>query len=491
MQSAPNKLRITWWDGLLLFLIGLGMVAFRAWLTSTAGLELHFDESQYWTWSRQPDWSYATKGPLVAWLIAISEGLFGKGVWQVRFPAWIAASVFLVVLYLFARDLWQRRDAAWWALFLGLTIPFYFMLGLVMTTDVLLFLCWAWALWAAYRALEWQQNRAWYELGLAAGLGALAKLSMGLLPAAIGLFVLLHPAYRQNLLNRHLWGGVLLLLAIISPMVFWNASHDWVMLRHEAGHVASGDWSLLRFGEFLLGQWLALSPLVVVAAVWLLWRRPEDQGARFIWYVSLACVLFFIIKAVNSRVLINWAAPAYLGFLILLAGRLAELTKPLRGIVIIGLVSSMLLMFAMLFPTLVGFSEHQGGLKKLRAWRDPVTQLAILSGKVDFLLAPDYRLASELAFYWPQSTPVYLWGNDDRRFTQYDIWPGPQQEKGKTGLFVGEREYPMDVVSGAFGYCRRLAPISAKTRNGKVVRTLYPIRCGRFNAPPRERPDVY
>jgi hypothetical protein len=202
-------------------------------------------------------------------------------------------------------------------------------------------------------------------------------------------------------------------------------------------------------------------------------------------------VLFFIIKAVNSRVLINWAAPAYLGFLILLAGRLAELTKPLRGIVIIGLVSSMLLMFAMLFPTLVGFSEHQGGLKKLRAWRDPVTQLAILSGKVDFLLAPDYRLASELAFYWPQSTPVYLWGNDDRRFTQYDIWPGPQQEEGKTGLFVGEREYPMDVVSGAFGYCRRLAPISAKTRNGKVVRTLYPIRCGRFNAPPRERPDVY
>jgi hypothetical protein len=202
-------------------------------------------------------------------------------------------------------------------------------------------------------------------------------------------------------------------------------------------------------------------------------------------------VLFFIIKAVNSRVLINWAAPAYLGFLVLLAGRLAELTKPLRGIVIIGLVSSVLLVFAMLFPSLVGLPEHKGGLKKLRAWREPVTQLAILSGKTDFLLAPDYRLASELAFYWPRPTRVYLWGNEERRFTQYDIWPGPEQEKGKSGLFVGEREYPMDVVSGAFGFCQRLAPISAKTRNGKVVRTLYPIRCGRFTAPPRKLPDDY
>jgi undecaprenyl-diphosphatase len=485
------KLQISRLDWFYLLLVALGMVVFRAWLTQAAGLELHFDEAQYWTWSRQLDWSYATKGPLVAWLIAASEALFGHGEWQVRLPAWIAASLFVLLLHLFARDLWQRRGAGWWALFLGLTIPLYFILGLVMTTDVFLFLFWTWGLWAAYRALAGQQRLAWYELGLAVGLGTLTKLSMGLLPAAVGLLVLLHPAYRRHLKDRHLWGGVLLLLVCISPVLFWNAAHDWVMLRHDAGHVSADSWSLLRVGEFQLGQWLALSPLVVLAAIWLLWRRPPQPAARIIWYVSLGCLVFFILKSASARVLINWAAPVYLGFLVLLAGRLERLTVPLRGLVVVGVLSSMLMVTVMLFPALVGLPEHQGGLKKLRAWRDPIGQLAASAGKVDFLLAPDYRLASELSFYWPTETRVYLWGNPDRRFNQYDIWPGPEQEEGRAGLFIAENEFPMEAVSSAFGYCQRLSPVSALTRHDKVVRTLYPIRCGRFKAPQRLIPDNY
>jgi undecaprenyl-diphosphatase len=326
---------------------------------------------------------------------------------------------------------------------------------------------------------------------MAVGLGALTKLSIGLLPAAVGLLVLLHPEYRRHLRERQLWGGLGLMLILLSPVLLWNLNHGWVMFRHEAGHVSTDGWSLIRLGEFLLGQWLALSPLVVLAALWLLWRRPKDSGARLIWYVSLACLLFFVFKAANARVLINWPAPVYLGFLVLLAGLVAQLSKPMRGLLILGVISSLVLVFIMLFPTLVGLSEHQGGLKKLRVWREPVTQLAKQAGKVDFVLAPDYRLASELAFYWPQSTEVYLWGNPDRRFSQYDIWPGPEQEKGKTGLFVGEREFPMDVVSGAFGFCQRLEPVPVLTRNGKAVRTFYPIRCGRFTAPPRRLPDDY
>jgi undecaprenyl-diphosphatase len=485
------KLQISRLDWLYLFLIALGMVVLRAWLTRAAGLELHFDEAQYWTWSQRLDWSYATKGPLVAWLIAASEALFGHGEWQVRLPGWIAASLFVLLLHLFARDLWQRRIAGWWALLLGLTIPMYFMLGLVMTTDVFLFLAWTWGLWAAFRALARQQRLAWYELGLAAGLGTLAKLSMGLLPAAVGLLVLLHPAYRQHLRDGHLWGGVMLLVVCISPVLGWNLAHDWVMLRHNAGHVSHDSWSLLRVGEFLLGQWLALSPLVVLAALWLLWRRPAQPGARIIWYVSLGCLVFFMIKAASAEILINWAAPVYLGFLVLLAGRLEGLSKPLSGMLILGVMSSMLLVFVILFPATVGLPEHQGGLKKLRAWREPINQLAVGAGEVDFLLAPDYRLASELYFYWPEDTPVYLWGNPGRRFNQYDIWPGPDQEVGRSGLFVAEKRFPMEVVAGAFGYCQRLTPVSAMTADDKVVRTLYPIRCVRFTAPPRKVPTVY
>src|SRR2546423_1254830 len=35
------------------------------------------DEAHYWDWSRKLDWSYYSKGPLVAWLIRAALELFG------------------------------------------------------------------------------------------------------------------------------------------------------------------------------------------------------------------------------------------------------------------------------------------------------------------------------------------------------------------------------------------------------------------------------
>src|SRR6478736_3752570 len=40
-------------------------------------LDLAPDEAHYWDWSRHLDWSYYSKGPLVAWLIRLSCELLG------------------------------------------------------------------------------------------------------------------------------------------------------------------------------------------------------------------------------------------------------------------------------------------------------------------------------------------------------------------------------------------------------------------------------
>ena len=77
-------------DWLLLAALAVALIGVKAWLIRAAGVDLHYDEAQYWEWSRQLDWSYYSKGPLVAWLIALSESLFGHGAWQVRLPAWLA-----------------------------------------------------------------------------------------------------------------------------------------------------------------------------------------------------------------------------------------------------------------------------------------------------------------------------------------------------------------------------------------------------------------
>src|SRR5262249_54761091 len=65
-----SPLRHRWrWRALLVFLI-LATTALRiAYLSYDCPLDLAPDEAHYWDWSRHLDWSYYSKGPLVAYLI--------------------------------------------------------------------------------------------------------------------------------------------------------------------------------------------------------------------------------------------------------------------------------------------------------------------------------------------------------------------------------------------------------------------------------------
>src|ERR671923_2559610 len=71
--------------GLLIFL--LTVTAARLWYLQQGYLELAPDEAHYWEWSRRLDWSYYSKGPFVAYVIAVSTALGGSTELFVRLPA--------------------------------------------------------------------------------------------------------------------------------------------------------------------------------------------------------------------------------------------------------------------------------------------------------------------------------------------------------------------------------------------------------------------
>ena len=55
----------------------VAVTAARLWYLHQGYLELSPDEAHYWEWSRRLDWSYYSKGPFVAYLIALSTALGG------------------------------------------------------------------------------------------------------------------------------------------------------------------------------------------------------------------------------------------------------------------------------------------------------------------------------------------------------------------------------------------------------------------------------
>src|SRR5437773_5704195 len=78
-----------------------------AYLAFDCPLDLAPDEAHYWDWSRHLDWSYYSKGPLVAYLIRAgcavagswSQGLIANEMIAVRLPAILCGSLLLVSLY--------------------------------------------------------------------------------------------------------------------------------------------------------------------------------------------------------------------------------------------------------------------------------------------------------------------------------------------------------------------------------------------------------
>src|SRR5438067_13939778 len=92
--------------GLIALSAGLNL-AYLAW---DCPLDLAPDEAHYWHWSRNPDWSYYSKGPLVAWLIRgscelfgdLSVRLVGTEMLAVRLPAVASHAVLLAGLYVLA-----------------------------------------------------------------------------------------------------------------------------------------------------------------------------------------------------------------------------------------------------------------------------------------------------------------------------------------------------------------------------------------------------
>jgi len=478
-------------DVIALAALAIALIGVRAWLTRAAGVELHYDEAQYWEWSQQLDWSYYSKGPLVAWLIALSETLFGHGVWQVRLPAWIAHGALLAVVFRFALDVWGNRTAAWWAVIITLLTPIYFTLGLVMTTDIWLFLCWTVGLWMVYRALILERPRAWYGAGAAVGIGALTKLSIGLLPAAVGIAVMLHPHWRQQLRSPALWGGLAILALIMSPLVLWNASHDWVMFRHEGGHVGHTDWSVLRAFNFLLEQAMALSPLVVLLAAATLWRPPAAPGQRLLWALSLGWIAFFVFKALAAKVQINWPAASYIGLIILFAGHVAALAAWQRRVLFGGFGLAVALTFVGYFPYTLGFTNDQDPFKDTKAWQAPITALSAAAPPARFILASNYKVAAEVAFYWPTRLPVYVAGDSERRYNQHDLWPSIDREAGRDGLWISTGPAPPPALDQAFASCTPLAPVPAITPDGHTLRTLYARHCRDYRAIAWPRPQSY
>jgi 4-amino-4-deoxy-L-arabinose transferase-like glycosyltransferase len=474
----------------LAVLTGLRL-AFLAW----GGLDLAPDEAHYWEWSRRLDLSYYSKGPLVAYLIAGLTSVFGTSAFGIRLGAVGLSLLGAWALYRLGRDLFGRPEPGALAV-IGLQLtPLVWAGTLLMTIDSPFVVAWTLGLWAAHRALTGGGAGAWLLLGLAVGIGSLAKYAMLFALPGLALYLWLAPERRSSLRSR---GPVLALLAALvalAPVLVWNARAGWVTARHVANQGRGSGFTLAYLAEFLGSQILVLSPLIAVLLGWGLWvgvregllRRREPY--RFLLAFAVPVLGTYLAVGLQSKVQANWAAAAYPPLALATAGLLLERRTGLgaaprraqtRLLIAAGAMALSLTALAHGIAHL-DLPRQLDPSARLRGWAElgravGMTVEQMPDPRRTFLVSGRYQIASELAFYVPGHPPAYNF-NLGRRLNQYDFWGGPDSRLGWDAVYVEEGANRLDVrVRAAFA--RVDGPILLEIRRGERVIRVFSLYRG-------------
>ena len=466
------------------FLLLAFVTAFRLVYILAAPLDLVADEAYYWNWSRQLDWGYFSKPPMVAWIIALFSRTIGSTTVVVRLPAVLLGAVSTAVIFLLARRMYDSRTA-FWAAAAAIASPGGSALGIFMTIDALLVGFWSVALYMFWKGLEKKEGGSleWVALAAAIGLGLLSKQVMAAFIGLMFVFPVVSNRDRYLLKSPRPYLVSLFALAALIPPILWNAHHGWITFHHTASHFERGPSNLIATSaEFIGGQIGIVSPvtwiLFAVLCVLLLFRfRAQDRRVLYLLCFSLVPLLPVLVLSLRQRIEPNWPAAFYPAGMILLsawgcgnisAGSRLDSWRPyFKKGVMVGAVMA-LLTYALPFWAGAAPGSWAGKLvARVQGWG----QLGIQAGRVlgevpraesTFILTFDRQLASELAFYVPGQPKVYNWpGLGGLPDNQYDIWDGPKIGWDALMVFPENDSRRPAAMTGYFQAVTRLDNISS------------------------------
>jgi dolichol-phosphate mannosyltransferase len=490
--------------------IGLVVYAFALRLVYLGSVELLPEEAYYWNYSRHLDIGYLDHPPMVAWLIRLGTTVFGQSQFGVRVGALCCSMLTSVFTYRLTRNLYGEASALA-ALVLSQALPFFFLTGLLMTPDAPLTAAWAASLYYLERAVVEGRSSAWWRVGFWLGIGMISKYTIALLVPAVLVFMLWDRKSRQWWTRWEPYAAALLALAIFSPVIIWNAQHDWASFAFQTSRRLA-EAPRFALHKLIASALILITPTGVLAmAVAFTRAKPAEVDARtgadtgagesrrrrvFISIAVLVPLTVFAIFSLRHEVKLDWTGAPWVALLPILApGMIAAantvggIRARIRGAWVPTLVTVLLIYGAGLhylvlgLPGLgygkhielvpVGWRELSRRIEKTAAgFRDD-------TGVDPLIVGMDrYAIASELAFYGFSSTISAVEPSSAHLFggvgLMYALWSPAKLQEGRTLLLVGWDPHDLSDKS-VESHTERLGPVEDDVllRDGKVVRHYY------------------
>ena len=388
------------------WIIAAALTALRVLTLMLTPLGLGPDEAQYWYWSRDLDFGYFSKPPLIAWAIGLTTALFGSADWAARLSAPLFHFGAAALLYLAAQRLFEAR-AAFWTGLSWLVMPGIILSSFIIATDAPLLFFWTAALYLLVRIIDASKPATadFACLGAMIGLGIMSKYAMIYFPVAMALCLFVTPL-REKLLRPHLLLTALIALIVFAPNLIWNAQHDFQTLSHTA---ANANWSEKLFKplnllEFIGGQFVVFGIIPFAALCWLAINRTgwaTDSRRLMLLIFTLTPLGIVAAQAFLSRAHANWAAAAYPAACLLVTGLLLQSGKAFFVKLSAGFHALLLAVFTcgVLAPTLIDGVGLARAVKDLRGWGSQTKEIMTYAPGYDAVLIDDRYLMGEMLYH--------------------------------------------------------------------------------------------
>jgi 4-amino-4-deoxy-L-arabinose transferase-like glycosyltransferase len=445
-------------------------------------VDLFFDESQYWAWSRELALGYFSKPPLLAWVIAATEHVCGPSEACLRSPAPLMGLATGLLAYGIGHRLYDARTGFWAAMLAAFGTGSVFSARII-STDVPLVLFSAFALYVYAHLLQKPDWRWALLLGLAIGGGLLAKYAMIYVVAGLVLAAVFEKRARAVLAGREMWLALAVALAVASPNLAWNAVNGFVTFRHAGGNV-SGELiepSVLRPLEFLAAQFAVFGPVVfsvAIAAIVMamrkgaaLWLWPHD---RILLAFALPALVVVTVTACLVHAYANWAAASFIPLAVLAAATLVrrQLNILLWGSLALGLWAQITLIGAdavaasIRLPFLAKPNPYFRTLG-WNAYGRAVGQLARKRGIS--VIATDTRAeVASLLYYWrDQPEHILAWTTTDD-LPSFELTRGLTASSPQPLLFVSQCQ-DIDRLEKFYA---RITPLGVIVPAGEMARAF-------------------
>jgi len=418
---------------------------------------LRVDEAYYWTWSKESVISYLDHPPMISWCVYFGTLIFGDTNFGVRFSGLLAMLVMQVLL----ADIVWRTTRDWRCVFLAVLLPEAALdYGLLMTKtvpDTALIAFTVAMVWALVRLALSNDLRWWLLAGVFGGFALLSKyIAVLLLPAIIAYAVL--PRWRKTQLSSpYPWCAALLAIVIFSPVLYWNAIHDWESFRFQMNRPAQiQEWSWKFLAEFVGTQFLLLGPMlfpvVLIGTARLGWRglRIRDPITILLTMCVAFPLGFFLTRSLYARIGDSW--PLFIwpfGFAcaainIKFWQREAP-TSPMARIAPAAAVMTILTGIGFVVPVMIYYTAgsanylgHDDPIGKEAGFAEAVEAANRARDRVGatWFATTDYRTYAMLRWHLKDRFPV-VQVNERSRYIGFGI---PDADIGPIGLYVAQQD---------------------------------------------------